>query len=296
MKYAKPPRSYDQLADLLMQRGLLADKNILVLRLKSVSYYRLSGYWYPFRNPDDTFKPGTTFDKIWSRYTFDRRLRLLVLDAIERIEIAVRTALSHEFSHLHGAFGHLEPKNLPNLSEKDYSDFIQKIDYETNHSTESFVKHFKTKYGDSHSHLPLWMAAEIMTFGMLLTFFKGIPGTLKQKIAGHYGIPDIVFESWLRAFNGIRNTCAHHSRLWNKELGYKPLFPRERKHPEWHIPVEIPNNRIFGILSICRFLLKQIAPQSRWPERLENLFAEYPAVPRQPMGFPDNWKQSPVWK
>lgn len=145
MKYSKPPLSYDALADLLIQRGLVSDKKILVNRLKSVSYYRLSGYWYHFRNPDDTFKPGTSFDKVWSRYTFDRRLRLLVLDAIERIEISLRTSLSHEFSHFYGAFGYLEPKNLPNLSGKEHSDFMQKIVDEASRSTEAFVKHFKTK-------------------------------------------------------------------------------------------------------------------------------------------------------
>ena len=79
MKYTKPPLTFEQQADLLISRGLIADKSTLITRLKSVSYYRMSGYLYPFRNPNDTFKPGTTLDRIWQRYTFDRQLRLSVL-------------------------------------------------------------------------------------------------------------------------------------------------------------------------------------------------------------------------
>lgn len=88
MKYAKPPLTFEQQADQLIQRGLIADRGLLIERLSSVNYYRLSGYWFHRRLPDDSFKPGTTFAAVWDQYVFDRRLRLLVMDAVERIEIA----------------------------------------------------------------------------------------------------------------------------------------------------------------------------------------------------------------
>ena len=91
--YTKPPLTYIEQANLLLSRGLIADKNDLIKKLKAVSYYRLSGYWHPFRNPNDTFKPGTTLEEIWKRYTFDRQLRLLVIDAIERVEVSERKDL-----------------------------------------------------------------------------------------------------------------------------------------------------------------------------------------------------------
>ncbi len=91
MKYAKPPLTLEQQAELLLSRGMRGDRATMIDRLAVVNYYRLSGYWHPFRNSgDDTFRPNTTFTNVWQRYAFDRRLRLLVIDAIERIEVAVR--------------------------------------------------------------------------------------------------------------------------------------------------------------------------------------------------------------
>ena len=70
MKYAKPPLTLEQQADQLLRRGMVGDRDLMIARLRSVSYYRLSGYWFPFRNSDDSFKPGTSFDTVWNRYPF----------------------------------------------------------------------------------------------------------------------------------------------------------------------------------------------------------------------------------
>ncbi|MGH8020842.1 MAG: Abi family protein, partial [Opitutaceae bacterium] len=116
MKYAKVPLSFEDQADLLLQRGLVADRDKLLARLRAVNYYRLSGYLFPFRQPDETFRAGTTLDLVWRRCVFDRRLRLLLLDAVERIEVAVRTRAAHCFVTKHGCFGHLDACHLPKLS------------------------------------------------------------------------------------------------------------------------------------------------------------------------------------
>ncbi len=260
-----------------------------------MNYYRLSEYLYPFRNADnETFKPGTTFEMIWRRYTFDRRLRLLLLDAIERIEISVRTLLTYHFSHQYGAFGHTRQANLPKLEPMEYAKWLTQLQTETGRSQEIFVNHFQQKY-DEHEHLPLWMLCEVMSFGSTLTFFKGTSPEIKRKIAERYKIPDEVLRSWLRALNAVRNLCAHHGRLIGRELGYKPHIPNRRKYPDWHEPVSFTNNRVFVILTICRYLMRLIAPQSRWAALLFALLDEYKGIPREPMGFPKNWRQCPIW-
>jgi len=111
VRYDKPPLIFQKQADQFLDRGLRADRDVLIARLKAVSYYRLSGYWFPFRksNPDQSFKSGTSLDTIWKRYTFDRHLRLLVMDAIERVEVSVRTSLVYHFAHTHGPFGYTDP-------------------------------------------------------------------------------------------------------------------------------------------------------------------------------------------
>lgn len=116
MKFTKPFLTHDQQADQLIARGLQGDRASLVAHLRAVNYYRLSGYWYPFRKPDparagaklDTFYPDATVAKVWDRYVFDRRLRLLVMDALERVEIDARTHLAYFHAQRHGPFGYAD--------------------------------------------------------------------------------------------------------------------------------------------------------------------------------------------
>lgn len=296
MKYTKPPLTIEQQADLLLSRGMTGDKSLITNRLSVVNYYRLSGYWYPFRNPDHSFKPGTSFEKVWTRYVFDRRMRLLVIDAIERIEVAIRSQLAYHHAHHRGdPFSYVTDTNrLPGLNAEERTRFLDKIEKETKNSKETFAEHFRTKYGNEHPYMPVWIASEIMTFGCMLTLFHGSPYDIRKKIADFFGVTEEVFNSWLLTLNVVRNICAHHGRLWNRELGVKPKIPR--KQSVWHQPVEVANNRIFGILTICKYCLNRIAPQSHWPQRLQDLLTQFPDIPKISMGFSVDWQSCPIWK
>ncbi len=297
MEYTKEAISFEIQADRLLSRGLSADRAELIMRVEAVSYYRLAGYLHPFRLPaSDQFKEGTNLPTVWKRYCFDRRLRVLMLDAIERIEVSIRTKLVYNFAHAHGPFGHLESKHLPKLKIAEYLDWRGSLLEETERSKEPFKKHFFAQYGDSHQELPLWMLAELMSMGSLLTFFKGTSPELKRKVAGEYGLADELLHSWLRSLNAVRNLCAHHARLWNRELGYPPLLPQPNKFPAWHAGEKVPNHRCGIILMICRHLLALISPTSQWAVRVEALFTEYPEVPRNEMGLPEDWTKHPLWK
>jgi len=294
MSYAKPPLLLEEQADLLIRRGLIGDCPVIVARLASVNYYRLSGYWLPFRCHDsENFRPGTTFAAVWDRYVFDRRLRLLVMDAIERVEVTVRSQLAYHHAHTYGAFAYAtDPASMPKFDRGRHREFVQRIEEETVRSREVFVNHFRAKYGASHQHLPVWMATEVMTFGSVLSFFRGASHKIKQNVASVFAMPETLFNSWLMTLNAMRNICAHHGRLWNRELGVKPMIPRRDAYPDWHTP---ENNRVFAVLTICRYCLRCIAAQSRWPDRLRALLAEFPRIPRASMGFPASWEQCPIW-
>ena len=220
---------------------------------------------------------------------------LIVIDAIERFEVSIKTQIIYALAHSTGAFGYAKAENFPQLSPTDHTRLLKTITEEADHSKEKFVDHFRAKYGDTHEYLPLWITGEIISFGCALTIYRGIPDQIKRNIAAHYGIPDAVLTSWLQTINVIRNICAHHSRLWNKELGVRPFIPRKNKYPQWHAPVAISQHRIFGILTILYYLLKITAPQSQWKTRLNDLLDKYPEISRWSMGFPDNWKESPLW-
>ena len=299
MKYAKPSLSFEQQAQRLLDRGLIApDKEILIQQLSVANYYRLSAYWYPFKRIDsmgnECFVSGITFETIWQRYFFDRHLRLLIMDAIEHIEIAVfRTRMVERFTLKHGPFGYCKPANFN--PELNHNRLMDEIDSAVGRSKEEFVQRFRRKY-TSESHLPLWMVAEVMTFGQLFTFFSFLHYEEKKQLSQDFNLYPPVFQSWLHTLLFTRNACAHHARLWNRILPIRPKLPHYRHHPNWHFPVTIDNQRVFSVLTILKYLLAYIAPQAGWNEKMLVLLSEYDNIPLEQMGFPEKWWESPLWQ
>ncbi len=324
MIYSKPALTVDLQADQLISRGLVANRDELIERLTVVNYYRLSGYLYPFREIDpqgnrlDTFIPGTKFDVIWRRYNFDRRLRILLLDAIERIEVAVRTRLVYHFVQTNGGFGHLDEKNLPHfkkipflkrlkrdlkslakfkgLKQSDHQSWLASLKQEQSRSGDKFVKHFQETYGDEHDYLPLWMACELMTCGTTLRLMNGVEKTVIRQIATDFGFPDQQLLSWTKALFALRNACAHHSRIWNRGFGVKPSIPGKNKNPQWHTEPKFDNQRVGFMLTVSYLWLGKISATSQWRKRLFDLFDEYPEIQLGEMGLPSDWRNHTLWQ
>ncbi|MBX3036542.1 MAG: Abi family protein [Anaerolineales bacterium] len=303
MKYPKPALSFEQQAQLLINRGLIVEnKEILIRHLQMVNYYRLSAYWYPFKKIDpitgqEEFKANTTFETIWNFYSFDRHLRLLIMDAIEKVEVAfLRTRMVEQFSLLHGPFGYTEIKNFsPKFTPENHQRLLDDVNELVSRSKEEFVSRFQTKYY-SESKLPLWIVVEIMSFGNLFTFYRYLNRFEQQRLSKLFNLYPPVLESWLHTLNFIRNACAHHSRLWNRVLPIRPQLPDERHNPEWYSQGKIDNRYIFSVLTLLRYLLRFIDTESDWQSKLENLLDEYPNIPVNWMGFPAKWKEIEIWK
>lgn len=295
MKYPKLPLNYEQQADLLLDRGLIADREELIAKLCTVNYYRLSAYWYPFKHADNTFELGTEFSIVWRRYAFDRQLRLLVMDAIERVEIALRARLAYELAHQFGAYAHLDVKAFPNIKDTDRKRLIDELHENAQGSREAFVEHFKNTY-DGFPDMPIWAVVETMTFGQMFTMYRHCGKHTQRAIGATCNLSGNILLSWLFALNYVRNLCAHHSRLWNRELAIKPMIPDLRHDVRWYSPHHVPNNRIFVVLTLLRYLLSCIAPQSHWRDRLYERFDDYKEIPLSQMGIPADWRDHPIWK
>ena len=297
-RYAKPSLTVEDQVKLLESRGMnVADPKFVVNALSTVSYYRLSAYSYPFRSRPDgaRFREGTTFEEVWRYYRFDRRLKNVVLDGIERVEIATRTKIVNRFSEQYGPFGYRETANFAApIDGVRFAKTLTLIDEETVRSNEEFVAHFRKSY-DTSDGMPLWMAAELMTFGNMLTFFRMLKMKDKKAIAHELGTNADTFETWLKSLNFVRNVCAHHGRLWNRHLAIAPGIPV--KDVRWHekrYPV-VPS-RIYSILCILKQLIDVIAPQSGWKDRLFALLADFPDVHRLSMAIPTGFEKSALWK
>ncbi len=296
--YTKPALTFSDQLELLASRGLhIADRHLALRHLSSISYYRLSAYWYPFleRDADGALSggslPGTTFDDVVALYEFDRHLRLLVMDAIERIEVHIRTLVTYHLGHQYGAFGHTDPANFhPNFN---HANWLAKLEAEACQSKDVFVRHFKESY-TGFPTLPIWMSTEVMSLGSLSFCYKGLKNNDKKQIASQLGVHHKRLQDWLHTLTYIRNICAHHSRLWNRELAIKPERVRD---PEWNPPLTPRHDRLFYVLLMLRVLLRSNHNGERWAERcnelLEPLAAE--AKCRSVMGLPQNWKEHPLW-
>ena len=305
MRYEKPWLSYEEQADRLIERGLLCDREELITRLVNVGYYRLSGYLYIFKSSSATgdeeatsdgerFVPGTSLQKVWDLYTFDRQLRLLVLDAIERIEVYMRTQLAYLLGESSGAFGYLDKSSLPDMGYRTYEKFMRRCFGAYDRSKAQFIKHFKDKYGDAHELPPYWTLVNIMDFGMMLTLFRGAPSEVKKAIAIGLGLTEPVLDSWLLMLNTVRNVCAHHDRLWNRRLGNRFKVPRYRKHPEWHEPYKVNNGSTCGLIAVLGYVLDHIAPGTSWHDKMKELLQGREEDDLRRMGFGEGWRECPM--
>jgi abortive infection bacteriophage resistance protein len=197
VRYTKPATTFEQQADQLISRGMVGDRATMVARLSYVNYYRLSAYWRSFRKPGSTsherldeFADGTEFETAWDHYVFDQRLRVLVMEAIERIEVATRTQLAYHHAHTWSPDAYAtERASLPRLIDGPADDFrtrsafLEKlrVNFEQNQD-KPFVKHFKAKYTAS-PHLPIWMAVELMSLGNVTTMYQGCADNVRDPVA-----------------------------------------------------------------------------------------------------------------
>lgn len=299
MQFIKPPlKIHDQIA-LLEARGMsIPDKARAEHYLSNISYYRLRAYMMPFQSPNDpehNFREGTTFDKVLDLYVFDRELRLLVFDAIERIEVALRTQIIHQFAIIYGSHWFEEPSIY--RSNYHYSKNLGKLDDEISRSNEVFIKHYNGKYTNPHRP-PAWMSLEVTTMGLLSKIFQNLKDTREKKeIARHFqlGHPKIL-ESWMHSISYVRNICAHHSRLWNRTLTISPTLPKVTRQQWLSSNENVADNKFYAALCCIYYLLKVVNPTTSFREKLVDLIGQYPSLDIAKMGFIEGWSEEPLWK
>lgn len=281
----KPPTTFKEQLELFKKRNMYIENPEFAEKvLQRVSYYRLSAYALSLKNPQtkDQFLKESSFNKMYSLYEFDRKLRLLLLGALELIEVAFRTHISYEIAHQFGPLGYQDEGNFINaefhkLSMEELNTFIKK-----SRKGELFIEHHFKKY---EGIIPIWAAIEVSSFGFLSKFYKNIDEEVKKNIAKtNYDVPYIYLESWLQTLSSIRNICAHYGRLYNKKLTFKPkLFKDDRK--------QFVNDRVFAAVYIIERLLTR-PDGNRFIIDLEALILQYEtSIESSLIGFPFNWKE-----
>lgn len=313
--YNRPPISVQEQIAHLQAKGLLVlDVDAAVAHLDAKGYYRLKAYLLPFRDVNAGFHPGTTFDQAVDLYEFDEKLRLLVFKQIQSIEIAIRTRFNEIICSKTGnSFWYLD-SSLFSVNTASYENTINKLKGSFLDSQETFACHFREKYYNdycsSYSIMPpSWMAIELMTFGNLLNLLNSVSQDtiLKYKLdrwAKKKVGPDKFkkLTNWMHCIRDVRNHCAHHNRLFNRNF---PAPDGIKRHLDPKIRlVSIDDNphgqhqlnRLYTMLAVMQVISKEICLLPIGP-MLSKLFDDHPEAINHlsSMGFPAEWKSEKLF-
>lgn len=298
MNYTKLPLPIPEQISRLKKRGLsFKHEDKAKHYLSNISYYRLRAYTYPFQdnnNPEHPFIQAIDFDEIIDLYVFDRRLRFIVFNALEKVEIALRTKIIYEMSISYGSHWQENPDLF--INHEYFEKNTESMKREVERSKEDFIKHYSDTYSSPECP-PSWMSLEVVSMDLLSKLFSNIKeNEEKAKILYAFGHKRFnILTSWVHAFVGLRNVCAHHCRLWNRRFTISPTIP-------YNMPFQFLNNRqiqfnkLYALLSCLNYTLRIVSPGSHFVKTLKAHLKTCGLVELHQMGFPDNWEEEELWQ
>lgn len=267
--------------------------------LSHISYYRLGEYWYVMQEDkvEHKFKPNSRFADVIALYNFDRELRLLLFDVIEKLEISLRTKMIYHLSH---EFNPWWFQNFDLFQDsKALVRTLSNLEEEVSRSKDITIKsHFK-KHKDDLRFPPAWKSLEQTSFGALSKLYGNLKSTVESKnvIAQEFGAVNHTYlPSWLQSISQIRNYCAHHSRLWNRNLPGAPKLLSKPPH-KWIHDVPSPGQFQYLYIHLClmKYMLNIVQPENHFSEKLSKLFEKYSNVDPNALGMKPAWQEEPVW-
>ncbi|MGW6778322.1 Abi family protein [Brucella pseudogrignonensis] len=313
----KPFKSYADLCGLLDARGMAtANRGRMERKLAQVGYYRLSGFWYPCRKfridaqgqkvlcnvtgaplREDAFTDGTTFEHVFELYLFDKKLRIALLDAIERIEVQVRSVIAHEMGY-HDPLAYqqssfINPKQTQNFIRKDgtvgniYSEWSARQKSQVDRSKEDYILWHR----NNNIVMPFWVVIEAWDLGTISKYFEILKASHQNRICARLNIASPkVLVSWLKEINILRNRCAHHARVWNQRQSSPLVVPIGDPYFQKINLTSDGVNRIYGMIAVIWYLVRQIGPSSNWLLDVAEIVNKKPSPPDctfASMGLPD---------
>ena len=290
--YNQPQISINDQIQLLKSEGLIInDEGKAFHLLQHISMFRMKSYLKPLRQLGSRqFKASATFDDAYNIYKFDSELRKMVCSELEKIEISIRTQLSLIMSDTAGLYWF---ENLSNFRDTNkHSSLLRSLSEELRRSDDDAIISFQQNYLNPFP--PSWMTFEISSFGTLSMMYRWLnAGQARRQVARFYGLSDTVMESWLHSIVYVRNICAHHSRLWNRQLSINAMIPRRTNLPFIKIPTA--TKKVYYILSIVLYFMQTVNPNTTFVSRFKALLDKYPNVDVSAMGFPLDWQSNQLW-
>ncbi|MDO5052254.1 MAG: Abi family protein [Pseudoclavibacter sp.] len=317
---ARPAKSFttiEQQIAILQRRGMLLEADHAAIWLRSIGYYRLSGYWYPYRKiregPErrgDEFVPETKLEYATRLYEFDRKMRTLVHDGLERVEVALRS----ELGYLLGSKDPMsyEDKEVfrPNFNHEEWLQGVKKkIDRARDRSAP--IKHHLKNY----TGIPVWVLIDHIDFSDASKLFAGLRSEDQRQVSERMSVsidsalltPSLrervkrnnPLADWLRQLTVLRNSCAHHARIWNRSFAPASTNAIRTIRELQSLPVG-QSEQLYGALLLIGYLLQGISPGTTWTSKVRELvataYAPIPGRTTQEMGFPETWRNEALWR
>ncbi|MAF31586.1 MAG: hypothetical protein CMF60_05220 [Magnetococcales bacterium] len=306
--FNKPATNIDEQLDLFKGRGLVVeDEEKAKYYLEFIGYFRFKGYAIPFQVDPQTheLQEGTTFQDILNLYIFDRKLRLHIMDAVERIEVALKSILSNQLSTKLGCHWYMDQQyfvdeftEIPEVEEGDayeksqHDKMLDKVKREVSRSKSPFIQKYIGDQLEPLGFPPSWMMLEVSSFGLISKIYKNLTHEHQKDVAKVLEIDAKVLASCVQAISVLRNTCAHHSIVWNAKHTFNPRVPRMSSIFANH---EQPD-KVYNRLLVITLLVEKISGDSEWAVNLIKLIQGHSFVDMSAMGFPSSWNQMLLWR
>lgn len=287
MQFNKQHLSAEALLAKLETAGMAINRSTALPYMHMVGGYRLKGYWFHLRDSNGAFPAGTTFDDVIARYEFDRALRLITWQSLDQIEIAVRARIASYLSEAVNPHWFMEDCLFAQTPNPVYPNVKKEVDRA---HKRAYVAHYRKQY--TYPPVPpSWTTCECLSFGAWSKTFSLLADkTLKENIAKFFNVDTInVFGSWLHTLTVLRNTVAHHGRLWRMRVDVVPMEYRRKQ-------IGASGDRSFyPLATIINYFLDNIGFLNDWPSRLDAVFHAYPSINKTDIGFGPTWNSAPGW-
>ena len=298
-------KNLDEQVDILRHKGLtINDERYTKKVLLRENYFFLNGYRHLFTKSkeDKTFKPGTTFEEMYSLFLFDRSFRNVLFKYLLVIENNLKSIISYQLSKKYGyrEKDYLKEKNFTKAPEKQaqLNDLLKKMKRQirVNGSQHSATLHYVSNYG----YIPLWILVKVLSFGIVSEMYQILKPEDQQDIAKIYEVEPEIFTIYLPILANYRNLCAHEDIL------YENKTQKSINNTVYHQLLRIPKeddqyiygkNDVFALIIIMKQLLQNDDFKNMTMELdnvVETLNYNLHTIKIETvldrMGFPLNWK------
>jgi abortive infection bacteriophage resistance protein len=297
-----------------------------LMALHDFGYYRLAAYTYPFRRllkdgeprdtpfqyRADTYLPGAKLAEAVALAKFDHGLRDKTFEGIAALELALRFQIAHVLG-ARNKFGHTDRSALdrnacaalapyavrsayPSMFDywiAEYDKLIRRA------KSEDYIRHIEAKYS---SEIPIWIAVEAFDFGGLVRLYSLLERYDQNLIAKRFGISDgRLFHQWLVGIGVLRNHCAHHNRLWNRQFpmalaGVPNQIVGQSIH---HLSQVTARKKFYAWAAVLAYSLRTYDDTSNWFRTFTTQMRKFPATNGVTlvgdMGFPPSWETQTLW-